>query len=149
MNRRSWVLVCAGALLVAAAIVLAWPPADPLAGVQTVALRGTSEPATAPIDVETELKVVLNHRDVRIIADEQSADVVLAITHARFDFGNLQLELAGGKLTGRATAVCRVVDVKTKRAYVMDLIVTLRNGEVSARLVSRRFWEFWKPRPSL
>ncbi len=94
-------------------------------------------------------KVVLGHRNLRIVSDERSADVVLAVTNARFDLGNLQLALSGGKLTGRATAVCRVVNVRTGRAYVTDLVMTLRDGEVRASLVGRRFWEFWKPRPSL
>jgi hypothetical protein len=31
----------------------------------------------------------------------------------------------------------------------MDLVVTLRNGDVQANLVGRRFWEFWKPKAGL
>ncbi len=149
MSRRAWVLLCVGLAVVAVAAVLAWPPADPFAGVKTVALRTSVESASPAVDVAAELEVVLGNRNLRIVSDERTADVVLAVTNARFDLGNVQLALNGGKLSGRATAVCRVVNVKTNRAYVMDLVMTLRDGNVRANLVGRRFWEFWKPRPSL
>jgi hypothetical protein len=149
MSRRAWVLLCAGVVVVAVAAVLAWPPADPFAGTKTVALRVSADSASPVIDVPAELEVVLGSRNLRIVSDERTADVVLAVTNARFDLGNVQLALNGGKLTGRATAVCRVVNLKTNRAYVMDLVITLRDGQVKADLVGRRFWEFWKPRPSL
>ncbi len=148
MNRRAWVLLCVGLVVVAVAAVLAWPPADPFAGVKTVALRTSVESASPAVDVAAELEVVLGNRNLRIVSDERAADVVLAVTNARFDLGNVQLALNGGKLSGRVTAVCRVVNVKTNRAYVMDLVMTLRDGNVRANLVGRRFWEFWKPRPS-
>jgi hypothetical protein len=148
MSRRAWVLLCVGLAVVAVAAVLAWPPADPFAGVKTVALRTSVESASPAVDVAAELEVVLGNRNLRIVSDERTADVVLAVTNARFDLGNVQLALNGGKLSGRATAVCRVVNVKTNRAYVMDLVMTLRDGNVRANLVGRRFWEFWKPRPS-
>ena len=148
MSRRAWVFLCVGLAVVAVAAVLAWPPADPFAGVKTVALRTSVESASPAVDVAAELEVVLGDRNLRIVSDERTADVVLAVTNARFDLGNVQLALNGGKLSGRATAVCRVVNVKTNRAYVMDLVMTLRDGNVRANLVGRRFWEFWKPRPS-
>jgi hypothetical protein len=148
MSRRAWVLLCVGLAVVAVAAVLAWPPADPFAGVKTVALRTSVESASPAVDVAAELEVVLGNRNLRIVSDERTADVVLAVTNARFDLGNVQLALNGGKLSGRATAVCRVVNVKTNRAYVMDLVMTLRDGNVRANLVGRRFWELWKPRPS-
>jgi hypothetical protein len=148
MSRKAWVLVCVGVVVVAMAAVLAWPPADPFGGVKTVALRTSAESASPAVDVAAELEVVLGNRNLRIVSDERTADVVLAVTNARFDLGNVQLALNGGKLSGRATAVCRVVNVKTSRAYVMDLVMTLRDGNVRANLVGRRFWEFWKPRPS-
>ncbi len=148
MSRRAWVFLCVGLAVVAVAAVLAWPPADPFAGVKTVALRTSVESASPAVDVAAELEVVLGDRNLRIVSDERTADVVLAVTNARFDLGNVQLALNGGKLSGRVTAVCRVVNVKTNRAYVMDLVMTLRDGNVRANLVGRRFWEFWKPRPS-
>jgi hypothetical protein len=149
MSRRAWVLLIVGLVVVAVAVILAWAPADPLAGAKTVALHTSGEASSSGVDLVAELEVVLGRRSLRIVTDERSADVVLAVTNARFDLANVQLALSGGKLTGRATAVCRVVNVRSNRAYVMDLVITLRDGEVQANLVGRRFWEFWKPRPSL
>jgi len=148
-QRARW-LIALGILLVGIVVALAWPPGDPLAEARTVALRtdpGAGVPAA--IDVQSELTVVLNQRDLRIVSDETDADVVLAVTDVRFDLGTAQVALQGGRLTGRATAVCRVVDVKTQRVYVMDLVLRLRDGRVSASLTGRRFWELWKPRPTL
>jgi hypothetical protein len=149
MSRKSWVLLCVAVLVAAAAVTLAWPPADPFAGAETVALRTDSGPSSPEIDVAAELTVVLGDRNLRIVSDERGADVVLAVTDVRFDLGNTQLVLSGKGLTGRSSAVCRVVNAKTGHAYVMDLILLLEDGKVTADLVGRRFWEFWKPRPSL
>ncbi len=147
-GKARW-LVGTGVLVVGVAVALAWPPSDPFAGARTVALRTESGGAnSSAIDVDAELRVVLNERDLVIVSDERAADVVLALTDARFDLGDAQLVLRDGKLMGRAIAVCRIVNVKTERAHVMDLVLTLRDGRVSASLVGRRFWEFWKPRPS-
>lgn len=149
MSRRAWTLVCVSVVVIAAAIVLAWPAPDPFKGAETVALRAGNEPADSTVDFVGELRVVLGDRNLRIVSDEREADVVLSLTNVRADLGNVQLELAGGKLSGRATAVCRVVNVRTGRAYVSDLVITLRDGLVRADLVGRRFWEFWKPRATL
>jgi hypothetical protein len=149
MTRRSWILVGASTVVVAVAVLLAWPAPDPLAGVDTVALRIGDEAVSPVVDFAGELRVVLGRRNLRIVSDERTADAVLALTNARLGLGNIELALAGGKFSGRATAVCRVVNVRTGRAYVMDLVVTLRDGDVRANLVGRRFWEFWKPQAGL
>jgi hypothetical protein len=147
MSRRAQWIVAGGILAVTVAVALAWPPADPLAGVQTVALRTAS--ATSEVDVTAELEVILNHRNLRIVSDERVADVVLTVSSVRADLRDVRLALSDGKLTGRASAMCRVVNVKTGRAYTMDLVLTLREGQVEASLSGRRFWEFWKPRATL
>jgi hypothetical protein len=148
MARRSWLLVGAGAV-VAVVVLFAWPAPDPWSGVDTVALRIGDEASPSVVDFAGELRVILGRRNLRIVSDERTADVVLALTTARLGLGNIDLALAGGKLSGRATAVCRVVNVRTGRAYVMDLVVTLRDGDVRANLVGRRFWELWKPQAGL
>jgi hypothetical protein len=149
MVRRSWILVGASAIVVAVVVILAWPAPDPFTGARTVALRIGDEASSAAVDFAGELRVVLGRRDLQIVSDEQTADVVLALTYGQLDLGDVKLALASGKLSGRATAVCRVVNVRTHRDYVMDLVVTLRNGDVRANLVGRRFWEFWKPKAGL
>jgi len=149
MTRRSWILVGASTVVVAVAVLLAWPAPDPFAGVETVALRIGDEAVSPVVDFAGELRVVLGRRNLRIVSDERTADAVLALTYGRLDLGDVELVLAGGKLSGRATAVCRVVNVRTHRDYVMDLVVTLLDGDVRADLVGRRFWEFWKPQVGL
>jgi hypothetical protein len=149
MARRSWILVGASAVVVAVGVILAWPAPDPFAGVDTVALRIGNEASSSVVDFADELRVVLGRRDLQIVSDERTADAVLALTNARLGLGDVELALTGGKVSGRATAVCRVVNVRTGRAYVMDLVVTLRDGGVRASLVGRRFWEFWKPQVGL
>lgn len=144
MARRSWTLVGAGAVVVAVVVLLAWPAPDPFAGVDTVALHIGDEGASPVVDFAGDLQVVLGRRNLRIVSDERTADAVLALTYGRLDLGDVELALAGGKLWGRATAVCRVVNVRTHRDYVMDLTVTLRDGDMHADLVGRKFWEFWK-----
>jgi hypothetical protein len=149
MTRRSWILVGASAVLVAVVVILAWPAPDPFVGVGTVALRIGDEAVSPVVDFAGELRVVLGRRNLRIVSDERTADAVLALTNARLGLGDIELALAGGKLSGRATAVCRIVNVRTQRDYVMDLVVTLRNGDVRANLVGRKFWEFWKSKAEL
>jgi hypothetical protein len=144
-----WALVAAGAVLVAVVVTLAWPAPDPFAGVETVALRIGDDAASPVVDFAGELQVVLGRRDLRIVSDEGTADAVLALTYGRLDLGDVQLALANGRLSGRATAMCRIVNVRTHRDYVMDLVVTLRDGDVRAKLVGRRFWEFWKSKAEL
>jgi hypothetical protein len=149
MGRRSWILVGVSAVVVVVVVLLAWPAPDPFIGVDTVALRIGNEASSSVVDFAGELRVVLGRRNLRIVSDERTAGAVLALTNARLGLGNVELALAGGKLSGRATAVCRIVNVRTGRAYVMDLVVTLRDGNVRANLVGRRFWEFWKPQAGL
>jgi hypothetical protein len=149
MSRKAWILGSVGIIVMAVAIVLAWPAPDPFRGAETVALRVGNEPSDPAVDFADELRVVLGDRNLRIVSDEREADVVLSLTNMRADLGDVELSLSQGKLSGRATAVCRVVNVRTGRAYVSDLVVTLRDGVVRANLVGRRFWEFWKPRVTL
>ncbi|MCX6094474.1 MAG: hypothetical protein NTY63_06615 [Candidatus Bipolaricaulota bacterium] len=149
MTKRGWQVV--GAVVAVAAIVavvLLWPAPDPLAGVRTVALRVGNEPApTGALDLEAALRVKLGERDIRIVSDEGSADVVLALTAARLSLGNVELNLTSGDISGRASAVCRIADVRTGRSYIMDFRVVVAKGEVRADLVARKFWQFWKPQP--
>jgi hypothetical protein len=149
MSRKAWILGSVGIIVMAVAIVLAWPAPDPFRGAETVALRVGNEPSDPAVDFADELRVVLGDRNLRIVSDEREADVVLSLTNMRADLGDVELSLSQGKLSGRATAVCRVVNVRTGRAYVSDLVVTLRDGVVRANLVGRRFWEVWKPRVTL
>ena len=149
MTRRGqWVVAAGIAAAVVVAIVLLWPAPDPIACVHTVALRVGNEPAPAGIfDLEAELRVVLGNHDIRIISDEGAADAVLALTAARLNLGNVEVNFASGTVSGKASAVCRITDVRTGRSQIMDFHAVVKNGQVRAYLVPRRFWQFWRPRP--
>lgn len=147
-KRGRWILGVGVALAAIVAVVLLWPAPDPLAGVRTVALRVGNEPAPAAVvDLEAELRIVLGRHDIRIVSDEGSADAVLALTAARLNLGNVEVNFTSGSVSARASAVCRITDVRTGRSHVMDFRVAVAKGEVRADLVARRFWQFWKPQP--
>jgi hypothetical protein len=132
-------------VIIAAAIIVLLPAPDPLAGVDTVAVRVGDEPAAPQgIDFEDELRVVLGDRDIRIVSDESAADAVLSLEDFSFNLGDIQISLTDGRLSGRASAVCRVANVATGETHVLDFYLKIENGTVSAELVPRKFWQFWK-----
>jgi len=134
-------------VVVAVAVILLWPAPDPLADVDTVAVRsGSARPAG--VDVVAELDVLLGDRNIRIVTDEAEADVVLEIKEFTVNLGDIEISISDGSFRGRAQAVCTLSDVRTGDTHVMDFIIQVENGQVRADLVPRRFWQFWKPRPS-
>ena len=134
-----------GILIVAIAVVLLWPPRDPLADVDTVAIRvGNDPPASGSVQFEDELRVVLDNRNIRIVSDESSADVVLSLDEFRVNLGDIQISLTDGSLRGEASAECTLTNLETGREHVMDFHLSIENGDVRASLKARRFWEIWK-----
>ena len=132
----------------AAVVIVLWPAPDPLAGVETVAVRvgdGTQDPAG--VDVEQELQIVLGDRNIRIVSDEATADVVLEITDLTVNLGDFEISLSEAGLRGRASALCTLRNVRTGRTHVMDFHVRFDPNGVKADLVARKFWHFWKRRP--
>lgn len=122
-----------------------WPAPDPLAGVETVAIRvGDEPPSRGAFDYEEELGIVLSGRDIRIVSDESTADLVLSLDDFRVNLGDIEISLTEGNLRGKASAVCIVTDVRTGDTHTMDFVIRLENGEMHAELTGRRFWEFWK-----
>ena len=133
------------AVVLGLAIVLLWPAPDPLADVDTVAIRMRGEGSSHQgVNYQEELAVVLGGRDIRIVADESAADLLLSLDDLRVNLGDIEISLAEGRLRGRASAVCTVTDLRSGREYTMDFTLRFRDGEVKADLVGRRFWEFWK-----
>lgn len=145
--KRTWI---GAALLVIVAGLLAvvlWPTPDPLAHVDTVAIRPPDwerDPANRAVQgpFMDGLTVTLNERDVRIVADADAADAVLAVQDLRVD--SIELQLDSGQLRGRMSATCVLTDPRTGRTQVMDFRLELRDGAVRATRRARRFWEFWK-----
>jgi hypothetical protein len=135
----------AAVLVAAILVVLLWPAPDPLADVNTVAVRAGGQAADSQVvDFESELGLVLSGRDIRIVSDESAADVVLSLDDFRVNLGDIEVSLTGGSFRGTASAVCVVTDVSTGATYTMDLVIHIENGDVTAKLIGRKFWEFWK-----
>jgi len=144
MNRRTWIWSGLAAVVVAIVVIVLWPAADPLAGVETVAIRVGDEPAAGVVDFESELRVALGDRDIRIVSDEATADVLLSLTDLRVNLGDIEISLTGGQVSGRASAECVLTDVRNGTVHTMDLRLRIEDGTVSADLVPRKFWQVWK-----
>ena len=144
MSKRTWIWGGLAVVVVAVVVIVLWPAPDPLAGVETVAVRVGDRPASGDVDFEGELRVVLGDRDIAIVSDEASADAVLSLTDLRVNLGNVEISLTEGRLSGRASAECVLTDVRTGEVHTMDFYLRFENGSVRAELVPRKFWQFWK-----
>ena len=137
----------AAVLVVTALIIVLWPAPDPLARVDTVAIRPPDwerDPANQAVrgPFMDGLTVTLNQRNVRIVADARAADAVLAVQEVRVD--SIEIRLDSGQLRARMSATCVLTELGTGTRHVMDFRLELRDGTVRATLTARRFWEFWK-----
>ncbi len=136
------------ALLVGAVIVVVVLPArDPLRDAETVYVEmpgAEADGSATSEEIRDALMVVLNNRDLRIVADRRAADVALRIVDINLNFGDVEFSVAGGEVRGKAKAVLEVTDLRTGLDHTMDLIVQLRDGTVRASLEAHRFYEFWK-----
>ena len=143
--RMKLILGSAGVLVAAVLVIVLWPAPNPLAGVETVAVRvGEDSPSSQAFDYEEELGLVLSGRDIRIVSDESTADLVLSLDDFRINLGDIEISLTEGNLRGKASAVCIVTDVRTGATHTMDFVIRFENGDVHAELTGRKFWEFWK-----
>jgi len=133
------------ALVAVVLVIVLWPAPDPLANVDAVAVRvGHGAAASEAFDFEAELGVVLSGRNIRVVSDEASADLVLSLDNFSFNLGDIQISLTDGNFQGKASAVCVVTDVRTGKTHTMDFMIQVENGHVRAELVGRKFWQFWK-----
>jgi hypothetical protein len=144
MKRRTWIWGALAAVVIAAVVIVLWPAHDPLAGVETVAIRVGDEIQPSAVDFESELRVALGDRHVRIVSNEATADVILSLTDLRVNLGDIEISLTEGRLSGRASAECVLTDVRTGDVHTMDFLLRIENGTVTARLVPRKFWQVWK-----
>ncbi|MBC7220428.1 hypothetical protein H5T55_02965 [Candidatus Bipolaricaulota bacterium] len=132
---------------VALLVVVLWPAPDPLARVETVAIRPPDwekEPANPAVRVPfmDGLTVTLGERNIRIVADPQAADAILVVRDIRVE--SLEFRLESGQLTGRVSATCVLTEVRTGETRIMDFALEIKDGGVRATLVARKFWQFWK-----
>ena len=75
---------------------------------------------------------------------ESRAERFLALSELRVNLGDIEISLTEGRLSGRASAECILTDVRTGEVHTMDFNLRIENGSVSAKLVPRKFWQFWK-----
>ena len=144
-----WIGGILAAVIVAIVVIVLWPAADPLAGVETVAVRlGGEAIGGGPIDVENELRAFIGDHDIQIVADEDAADVVLDVTDVTVNLGDIQVSLNEGGIRGHASAICTLRDVRTGKIHVMDFHIRIDGSGVHADLVPRKFWQVWKRRAS-
>ena len=144
-SKTTWTIGSVVILVAAILVIVLWPAPDPLAGVETVAVRvGEDSPSSHAFDYEEELGLVLSGRDIRIVSDESTADLVLSLDDFRINLGDIEISLTEGNLRSKASAVCIVTDVRTGATHTMDFVIRFENGDVSAELTGRKFWEFWK-----
>ena len=143
--KTKWIVGLMSILVAVILVIALWPAPDPLAGVDSVAIRvGDDSASSQAFDYEEELSLVLSGRNIRIVADETSADLVLSLDDFRINLGDIQISLTEGNLRGKASAVCIVTDVRTGEIHAMDFVIRFEDDEVHAELTGRKFWEFWK-----
>jgi hypothetical protein len=132
-------------IVAAIAVVVLLPAPDPLRNARTVYIdTGAAQGGRGAIELEEGLNFVLNDRELTLVFSRSEADVELRIQDVSVNLGNVTVSLSQGGISGRVKAVCRATNLRTSKKYTMDLTVTVDNDMVSAKLVSRKFWEFWK-----
>lgn len=147
VKRGWWIAVWLIGLVAAGVLVVVfWPVPDPLAGVETVALRLGDDPESenAGTWFEDELKIVLNNRNITIVADEMQADAVLSVVDVTLNLGDVELSFTEGSFRGRVSAECTLTDVNTGEQHRMDFTLRFEDDKVNAKLVPRKFWQFWR-----
>jgi hypothetical protein len=86
--------------------------------------RRTRWPGWRPsgtVDFESELRGVLGNRDIQIVLDEATADVVLALSGLCVSLGDIEISLTEGRLSGRASTECIPTDIRTGEVHTMNL----------------------------
>jgi hypothetical protein len=146
-RRRRWVTATLAVLIIAILAVIFWPTGDPFAGVERVAIQTPDWDKTPQGEVIQGpfiegLKITLGERNITIVGDLGEADAVLVIKGIKLD--KLEVFIAEGRIHGQLSAACILTNLKTGEEYILDFYLTLENGTVEARLVTRRFWQFWQ-----
>lgn len=142
MTKLRWGVTVVAVVLVAVAVVLLWPPSDPLAHVQTVAVQTSGKSRTDQADNSQQpplvrgLEVALGDHHIRIVTDPEAADAVIAI---EFDAADIHLDKNGIQATARC-----IVTKKNGDSGVLFLNLNVDQTGIHATLIQRRFWEFWK-----
>jgi len=144
-QRRTAILGVVLAIAAAVALIVSLPAPDPLRNARTVYLdTGATAGDRGTDELEDGLRFVLNDRNLLLVSNRADADAELRIEDLSVNLGDVTLSLGQGGFTGQVKAVCGVTDLRSGRTYTMDLTVTVQSHVVTAKLVARKFWEFWK-----
>jgi len=141
MSKLGWGVTVGVIVLIAVVVLLLWPPSDPLANVQTVAIQPLSN-NPPPADTSQQpplvrgLEIALNDRHIRIVTDPDAADAVIAI---EFDKADIHLDKNGIQATARA-----IITKKNGERGVLFLTLNVDQAGIHANFVEHKFWEFWK-----
>jgi len=132
---------------IAALIVAFWPSGDPLAGVETVAVQSPDWGATPQGEIIqgpffNGLKIILEDRNITIVGNVDEADAVLAIKEIKVE--TIEILFHEGGIKAEASATCVLTDLKSGEKEILDFYLTIGNRTVEAKLVPRRFWQFWR-----
>jgi hypothetical protein len=146
MKRRTTAMLGVVLAVVAAIVVIVLLPApDPLRNARTVYLdTGAAQGSRGAAELEEGLSFVLNDRSLLLVPDRAQADAELHVQDISVNLGDVTVSLGEGGISGRVKAACRVTNLRSDKTYTMDLTVTVRENVVTAKLVGRKFWEFWK-----
>jgi len=67
-SRSKWIVGLIAIVVAVVLVLLLWPAPDPLADVETVAVRvGNDASSSQAVDFETELGLVLSGRNIRVV----------------------------------------------------------------------------------
>lgn len=146
MKRRSKVMLgVLVAIAVAIAAIVLWPAPDPLRNARTVYLdTGAAQGDHGAAELEDGLGFVLNDRNLVLVASRADADAEIRVRNVSVNLGDVTVSISQGGISGKVKAACGVTDLRTGKTHTMDLTVTVTDNVVTAKLVGRKFWEFWK-----
>lgn len=147
--KRRWTIAgsVVATIAIAALVVVFWPTGDPLAGVETVAIRSPNwgekpqgETIRGPfIDG---LKVTLGEKNITIVGTVAEADALLEIRDIKI--GKIEILIQEGHIKGNLSATCTLTDLESGREHLMDFYLVLENDTIEANLVTQKFWQVWK-----
>lgn len=146
MRTTTAILTIIVLLIIASAVVLLVPAADPLSNADTVYVEipGMDTGSETISTIQDQLKIVLNERSLEIVEEPTAADVALKITQLDMNLGDVGFSIHQGEITGSAHAVLVATSNTTGKTYTMDLVLETSDGNMSATLKTRKFYEFWK-----
>ncbi len=147
--KRKWIWIgsVVAVLAIGVLAVAFWPTGDPLARVETIAIQAPNWGKDPQGEIIREpfidgLVVFLGDKNITIVGNVDEADAVLAIEDIQVM--KIEISIQEGQVRGRVVAACVLTELWSGKEHTMDFYLTLNDEEVEAKLVSRKFWQFWR-----